>query len=135
MPAKRETYLRWLKRRVSQTNSRCKRQGVEGRLDADAVLQNSGVVLEAPEGPVYFECVWCREAIKDPRRLSLDHLLPLVAGGSNAAINVRISCRACNLLRSDWEASAWRSFVTVLQKAGLWLDFKKRFKPRRFRRR
>lgn len=134
MPAKRETYLRWLKKRISQCNSRCKRLGVEGRIEIDALRRENGVVLFAPEGPVYFECYWCRQAILEPRKLSLDHVCPLSRGGRNVETNVRITHRACNLLRSDWDAGQWGLFVKTLVSLELFEEFKKRFRPRRFRR-
>ncbi len=125
MSAKQETFERWLRKRVSQTNSRCKRAGVRGRLDAGMIIAGS---LWPPV------CIWCREDITDPRRLSLDHLKPLSAGGANVNDNIAVVHRACNLLRSDWSAESWGKFVKVLQEAKLWSDFKRRYKPRRFKR-
>lgn len=124
MPAKPETYMRWLRKRVSQTNSRCKRLGVEGRLDAAR--------YETLTFPLH--CEWCLDVIDDPRRMSLDHFVPLSAGGKNEYENIFIVHRACNLLRSDWDATSWSKFVHLLKGAGLWTEFKRRFKPRRFRR-
>jgi 5-methylcytosine-specific restriction endonuclease McrA len=126
--------MRWLRKRVSQTNSRCKRRGIPERIDADGICRNTGVILFAPEGPVYFECRWCREAILEPRRLSLDHILPLAKGGNNTNENCAITHRACNLLRGDMDGERWRTLVRVLQENDLWAEFKRRFKPRRFRR-
>ena len=125
MPAKTTTYMKWLKRRVSQTNSRCKHRGVAGKLDAEKLAERFAEKLL---------CHWCLEEITDPRRLSLDHLKALSAGGANVNDNIVLTHRACNLLRSDWAAEDWQKFVGLLRENGFWLAFKKRYKPRRFRR-
>ena len=119
---RRETYLRWLRRRVSQTNSRCRGLAIKGTLDWQ----------ELSERPMV--CSWCGEPIVEPRRLSLDHVLPLAKGGTNVNNNVVLSHRACNLLRGDMDASLWIKLVNTLMEIGLWKEFRMRYKPRRFRR-
>lgn len=41
-----------------------------------------------------FRCVECGEL--DPKRLSVDHIVPVIRGGSNALTNLRTLCRSCN---------------------------------------
>lgn len=44
-------------------------------------------------------CCWCGESVEDGATLTLDHLRPYSAGGSNAAGNLVTSCRRCNSSR------------------------------------
>lgn len=48
-------------------------------------------------------CHWCGQTMTnprgrsdDPRKMTIEHLVPLGAGGTNDLDNLRLSCRACN---------------------------------------
>lgn len=42
-------------------------------------------------------CAWCGAT----KRLTVDHIVPLVAGGSNRLRNLQCLCRSCNLAKGD----------------------------------
>jgi 5-methylcytosine-specific restriction endonuclease McrA len=45
-----------------------------------------------------FSCFWCgKSSFEDRAELHLEHVFPLVAGGSDRAENLVTSCRECNL--------------------------------------
>lgn len=48
-----------------------------------------------------FECAYCGAALKGaaPAEVTLDHLLPRSAGGTNDATNLITACRSCNSSR------------------------------------
>lgn len=53
-------------------------------------------------------CCYCGEGVEDGAKLTLDHLTPHSAGGSNAADNLVTACHRCNSSRGnrDWKAFA-----------------------------
>jgi 5-methylcytosine-specific restriction endonuclease McrA len=50
-----------------------------------------------------FHCLYCGVNLKTakPEDVTLDHLLPRSAGGSNDATNLVTACRSCNCSRQD----------------------------------
>jgi hypothetical protein len=46
-------------------------------------------------------CAYCGASLEGGASLSLDHLRPCVAGGSNAATNLVTCCKHCNDSRQD----------------------------------
>lgn len=50
-----------------------------------------------------FVCGYCGRDLRtaSPRDLTLDHLLPRVAGGTNEAANLTTACLRCNSQRQD----------------------------------
>lgn len=58
-----------------------------------------------------FRCAYCGRDLKDadPSEVTLDHLLPRVAGGSNQATNLITACRSCNSSRQD---TPWIDYAT-----------------------
>ena len=46
-------------------------------------------------------CAYCGATIEDGAQLSLDHLTPASAGGSNAPTNLVTCCSRCNSSRGD----------------------------------
>ncbi len=44
-------------------------------------------------------CVYCDKGADDGQVLTLDHLVPRVAGGTHAATNLVTACATCNLSR------------------------------------
>ncbi len=43
-----------------------------------------------------FRCVLCGKGVKDDELLEVDHLIPVVSGGTNSPENLRTLCRSCN---------------------------------------
>ena len=58
-----------------------------------------------------FRCLYCGTNLKGaaPADVTLDHLLPKSAGGSNDATNLITACRPCNSSRQD---KPWVDFAT-----------------------
>jgi len=58
-----------------------------------------------------FQCAYCGRALKNApaAEVTLDHLVPRVAGGGNEATNLIIACRACNSSRQD---KPWMDYAT-----------------------
>lgn len=56
-------------------------------------------------------CVWCGQGIEDGITLSLDHITPHSAGGSNEASNLVTACSGCNSRRGDRNASEFAKAV------------------------
>lgn len=44
-------------------------------------------------------CVWCGTTVEDEEAMTLDHIVPHSAGGSNHESNLVTSCRRCNCSR------------------------------------
>lgn len=53
-------------------------------------------------------CVYCGASVEDEVRLTLDHLVPVSAGGENSASNLVTCCFHCNSARG---ARDWREFA------------------------
>lgn len=58
-----------------------------------------------------FHCAYCGQDLRHaaPAEVTLDHLLPRVAGGSNEATNLITACRPCN---SSRQALPWVDYAT-----------------------
>lgn len=56
-----------------------------------------------------FACVYCGAQLKGckPGEISLDHIVPVNAGGSNEATNLVTCCRACNNRKQDTPICEW----------------------------
>jgi hypothetical protein len=56
-------------------------------------------------------CVWCGATVEDGTRLTLDHLRPYAAGGSNDPGNLVTCCHRCNSSRGSRPVSAFARAV------------------------
>lgn len=56
-----------------------------------------------------FKCLWCESDLTGfkAENITLDHLIPKSAGGSNAPVNLVTACRSCNSARQD---KGWLEF-------------------------
>lgn len=52
-------------------------------------------------------CAYCGHAVEEGERLSLDHLVPCVRGGSNAPRNLVTCCSHCNSARGSRPLRTW----------------------------
>jgi hypothetical protein len=52
-------------------------------------------------------CVYCGEAVEDGVKLTLDHVIPHSAGGSNKVENLVTCCHKCNSSRGDRPLAQW----------------------------
>jgi len=57
-------------------------------------------------------CVYCGHAVEEGERLSLDHLVPRVAGGTHAPTNLVTCCSHCNSARQDRSVASWARAVS-----------------------
>jgi hypothetical protein len=46
-------------------------------------------------------CFYCFKYLGDTEIYHVDHIIPLIFGGSNAKSNLAVACRKCNLRKSD----------------------------------
>lgn len=53
-------------------------------------------------------CCYCGQGVEDDAKLTLDHLIPHVRGGSNTPTNLVTCCHKCNSSRGS---RSWRSFA------------------------
>ena len=62
------------------------------------------------------KCALCGRYLKyDASCMTLDHIIPLSKGGTNDIENLQLSCKRCNLLKSDYMPfefvrESWKSF-------------------------
>lgn len=83
---------------------------------------NTGSKLCTPEVRVAIylrdslRCVYCRIPRDAGRRFSLDHVVPFVAGGSDAPTNLVTACQKCNSSKKDLSLDAW---ITRLEYKGV----------------
>ncbi len=58
-----------------------------------------------------FQCLYCGRDLRSaaPADVTLDHLLPRSAGGTNEAVNLVTACRSCNSARQD---KPWIDYAT-----------------------
>lgn len=100
-----------LKRRIYSANYRALRDfGLREQLDLATLL---GLLDQA-------ECAYCQRYLT-PGTLSLDHVIPLSAGGENAWSNIALACRKCNRYKSAIPAADYRDFLTHLGER--WTNF------------
>jgi 5-methylcytosine-specific restriction endonuclease McrA len=64
-------------------------------------------ILESQKG----RCIYCHRLFTNELIPTKDHLLPLVAGGSDWLLNIVLACRSCNSARGD---IPFRSYCTLL---------------------
>lgn len=56
-------------------------------------------------------CAWCGATLEDGAKLSLDHIIPHVEGGSNHESNLVTSCCQCNSSRGDRSVESFAEAV------------------------
>lgn len=64
--------------------------------------------VEATHGRV---CWLCLLPISLPARVSLDHVIPVQYGGTNAMENLRPAHKRCNTMRSDWDVASYYAWA------------------------
>lgn len=94
--------IRWRKNhpdmvRASDRTKRAKRKKAEGRHTAEDVLN----ILRQQK----YRCANCAVSVKD--RYHVDHVMPLVKGGSNWPDNLQILCPTCNNKKHSKDPIQW----------------------------
>ena len=56
-------------------------------------------------------CYYCGKNIVDPDDLTVDHKIPVARGGQTVEFNLVISCKNCNLTKSNLNESEYRSIL------------------------
>lgn len=56
-------------------------------------------------------CYYCGKNIIDPDDLTVDHKIPVARGGQTVEFNLVISCKNCNLTKSNLNESEYRSIL------------------------
>lgn len=74
------------------------------------VRQSTRLALYLRDG---LACAWCGASVEDGARLSLDHVRPYSAGGSNAPSNLVTACLRCNSARGARSADRFARDVAV----------------------
>jgi hypothetical protein len=64
-------------------------------------------------------CVWCGATVEKGARLSLDHVIPHVNGGSNHESNLVTSCCTCNSSRGDRTVEEFAAAVAAYVNHGV----------------
>ena len=64
-------------------------------------------------------CALCGKPVKF-KELTIDHKTPLSKGGGNDMANLQLSCRRCNLSKSDMMDDEWLGMIWDL----FWHNFK-----------
>ena len=102
--AKRKTYMKdnAERYRIHNQNRRAKRTGNQGTHTKEDVA----AILVAQRG----RCAYCREPIK---KWHVDHIKPILMGGSNGRSNLQLTCASCNLRKS------WKDPIAFAQEMGL----------------
>lgn len=92
------------KRRHQSRVARAKRGGI----DCYLTLEQWRRLL----GRFQFRCAYCRTRLTKKNR-SLDHVIPLKSGGTNAIDNLVPSCRRCNQQKNIQTAEQFRKSITL----------------------
>lgn len=88
---KQEKSLPFWNMRANKINDRCKRHGVFGLVTGEE-LSN---LFEAQK----HKCFYCEIGLIDD--IHIDHITPISKGGENTIDNIAITCKHCNLHKSD----------------------------------
>lgn len=56
-------------------------------------------------------CYYCGKNITDPEDLTVDHKIPVARGGQTVEFNLVISCKNCNLTKSNLNESEYKSIL------------------------
>lgn len=54
---------------------------------------------------VYAKCNWTCAICGNPvkyKKMTVDHIIPLSKGGTNAMDNLQLACKRCNLMKADF---------------------------------
>lgn len=57
-------------------------------------------------------CYYCREKVP-PRELTMDHLVPLIRGGTSAKHNMVPACKNCNSRKKYLLPLEWEDYLTA----------------------
>ncbi len=89
--------------RANTALRRARRLAAEGNFTAEDVAR----LFEAQAG----KCNGCR---KDLEEFDVDHIMPLVLGGSNWPVNLQLLCPSCNSKKGHMHPDAWAAKIGKL---------------------
>jgi 5-methylcytosine-specific restriction endonuclease McrA len=58
-----------------------------------------------------FCCLYCGDTVEKGARLTVDHIVPSVDGGTNDADNLATCCLSCNAAKQALSAREWRNYA------------------------
>lgn len=88
------------------------------RRQAMQILSNSGPSLHEVVYQQAHGCCWyCGRAVQRPQ-ITLDHLTPIVRGGTHSLMNIVASCRTCNSAKGAMTLEEFRAKCGVKAFAG-----------------
>lgn len=67
-------------------------------------------------------CVYCEAALEDGTQLTLDHIVPVSKGGSNAHRNLVTACHPCNTRRGNRDVEVFAEAVAMYINHGVTAD-------------
>jgi len=75
---------------------------------AKAVKKSVLLQVVARDG---FECRYCKSSI-DPGNVTIDHIIPLVAGGDSSFGNLCVCCKTCNSRKRDKPLAEFQRLIS-----------------------
>ena len=91
------------------TAPRCPRArqplNARSRLAGTAAYQGMNWIRQEKRLAIYLRdglaCAWCGASVEQGAKLTLDHIVPHAAGGTNRENNLVTACHRCNSVRAD----------------------------------
>lgn len=74
----------------------------EGRWQIHDLLENNIAKIQSPDN-----CWYCGRRVKNPKELTIDHIIPRSKGGTNDMDNVFMVCKNCNSSKRDMDVLEW----------------------------
>ena len=82
------------------------RRGLENDAEGTHTAQELADLWIEQDG----KCAYCECDLTETKK-HIDHILPLVQGGSNWIINLAWACQTCNLSKSDKSPEEWTAYI------------------------
>ena len=93
--------------RAGEQNRRARQRAAEGKITAKLYRELLHKQWNA--------CYWCSEQMDVPE---IEHIIPLVKGGTNLPDNVVLACRPCNAQKNDKTPEEWFAMLGCRAKVG-----------------
>lgn len=66
------------------------------------------------------DCIYCSKELTHDNA-SIDHIIPIVKGGTNAQVNLIVCCKECNCERGHTDFYEYLSYKTELDEKIIWI--------------